>query len=155
MSGKLYVVRWLHDYYYLERAFHGGLPVCPPAPRLTRAFADAVAAEKFRQQLERGAKPPPPAANPFHGFRQRFLEDREFHGLADLTSMPEPIFLDWLREAGLEPPDARPHGRTRERDWAGWWDQHSPRMTDLQRAKVWQALDRLRFYEIVETELED
>jgi len=134
--------------------------------------------------------PPPPEAHPFLNFRADGLYVETSAGrLSDLTSMPEPVFRDWLREAGLEPPgeakivqvhdelsamglEPPDEGESdalsvmgleppveaesgKVRDWPSWWDQHAPRMTDQQRAKVWQALDRLRFYEIVETELED
>jgi hypothetical protein len=39
-------------------------------------------------------------------------------------------------------------------DWAAWWEANAPAMSDDQRARVWQALDKVRFYEVVETELE-
>jgi hypothetical protein len=40
------------------------------------------------------------------------------------------------------------------RDWDAWWEANAPTMTDLQRSRIWQALDLLRFYEIVEVDLE-
>jgi hypothetical protein len=49
---------------------------------------------------------------------------------------------DWLLDAGLEPP----HG---ERiDWRAWYDGAS--LDAAGRAAVWQALDRIRFYRVVE-----
>jgi hypothetical protein len=41
------------------------------------------------------------------------------------------------------------------RDWDGWWQENAPAMTDDQRAQVWKALDKLEFYEIVETGVEE
>lgn len=152
--SRLYLVRWFHDYYYLNSSLRGGAPMVLPVPRSVRAFLDPVAAQEFAFRLTQGAVPWPAVINPFRGLNERWMEDRTITTVADVTSMPEPIFCDWLREAGLEPPAEAAIGRWL-RDWASWWDQHAPRMTDHQRAKVWQALDRLRFYEIVETELED
>lgn len=152
---KLYIVRWLHDYYYRETAFSGGDPDCPTQPRLVKAFIDPIAAETYRSQLERGLRTPPAEANPFLGFRERsegglrFVEGRRFQRLADLTTLPEPILADWLSECYLTPPSLKSG-----RGWADWWDANAPHMTDYQRARVWQALDKLRFFEVIETELE-
>lgn len=151
---KLYIVRWLHDYYYRDTAFKGGAPDCPAQPRLMKAFIDPVAAETYRRQLERGLRTPPPEANPFHGFRESFVEGRRFQRLADLTSLPEPIFADWLLDCYLTPPIRKTGAEKPGRVWADWWDAHAPQMTDYQHSRVWQALDKLRFFEVVETELE-
>ena len=68
--------------------------------------------------------------------------------LADLTPFDADRWHDWLLDAGLEPPITDwPNGR---RDWVNWWTAESPAMTELQRAKVWQGLDRLRFFCVVE-----
>jgi hypothetical protein len=151
---KLYLVRWLHDYYYLDTAFKGGAPVCPAPSRLMKAFTDPLAAENYRQEVERGVRTPPSQANPFHGFRESEVEGQQLRKLADLTSFPEPIFADWLRDADLTPPKLPSSGELPGGDWADWWDANAPHMTDSQRARVWRALDKLRFFEIVETELE-
>jgi hypothetical protein len=151
---KLYLVRWLHDYYYLETPFKGGAPVCPAKSRLMKAFTDPLAAERYRQEVECGIRTPPPQANPFHGFREYFIEGRRLQKLTDLTSFPEPIFADWLMDCNLTPPKLPSSGELPRRDWADWWDANAPRMTDYQRARIWQALDKLRFFEIVETEWE-
>jgi hypothetical protein len=48
-------------------------------------------------------------------------------------------------------------GRQGERDdnvieevWRKWWDRGQKRMSAYQRQKVWEALDRVRFFEVVE-----
>jgi hypothetical protein len=146
---KLYVVRWLHDYFYYE--IDGGNPQCPAAARLVRAFTDPIEAEEYRQALERGRAAPPPEANPFHGLRRGYMDGQRIHCLADLTSLPEGVFLDWLLDGELSPPEPDAAGR---RDWAAWWEASTKTMRDDQRRRVWQALDRIRFFEIVETELE-
>jgi hypothetical protein len=36
--------------------------------------------------------------------------------------------------------------------WKEWWRAHEPQFTDPQRAAVWEVLDRVRFYRVVESE---
>jgi hypothetical protein len=73
---------------------------------------------------------------------------------ADRCSMPEPVFSDFLRDAGIEPPVPK-KGRSRSKppeapDWAAWWDRNAGKMSAAQHDRVWQGLDRLRFYEVSE-----
>jgi hypothetical protein len=51
---------------------------------------------------------------------------------------------DWLLDAGIEPPPAG------DADWRTWYDKAAPDMSAAQRDLVWQALDRVRFYRVVE-----
>jgi hypothetical protein len=97
------------------------------------SFDSADRAESERVRLEDNARR---RLNPF-----RCGED-----LSDLTSFPEAVFLDWVQDAGLTPPEAK----KRKRDWAAWWQTVAPRAGADQRAKVWQALDKLRFYHVAE-----
>jgi hypothetical protein len=91
---------------------------------------EAAQAEAGRLEREERAK-----RNPFgHG---RSIEER--------TSMPEPVFCDWLEDAGIEPP-----GIDEDDDWAKWWKASSPAWTQHQRDKVWEALDLVRFFTVVE-----
>jgi hypothetical protein len=39
-------------------------------------------------------------------------------------------------------------------DWQCWWDDHADELTPEQRRGIWEALDRLHFYEVVPVELE-
>ena len=39
-----------------------------------------------------------------------------------------------------------------ETKWRDWWDVKRAEMTEYQRAQVWEALDKVRFYELVELE---
>jgi hypothetical protein len=39
-----------------------------------------------------------------------------------------------------------------ENKWRDWWDQHREAMSDWQRRQVWEALDKVRFFEVVELE---
>ncbi|HZY87645.1 MAG TPA: hypothetical protein VFE78_22590, partial [Gemmataceae bacterium] len=63
------------------------------------------------------------------------------------TGLDDDRLHDWLRDAGLAPPKPGKKGR----DWAGWWQKAQRRMTALQREKVWEALDKVRFFEVVES----
>lgn len=98
----------------------GGTPV---ASLEDRDRADAEAAEFG--QLARLA-----VAHPF----------RCGAALAELTTLPEPVFLDWLRDGDIEPPD--PDGRL---PWRAWADLDSAGWTAGQFAQVWAGCDRVRF----------
>jgi hypothetical protein len=105
----------------------------PEAGAPVKAFTDANAAEKFRRGLERQARA---GRNPFQHGRE----------LAHLTSLPEGPLRDWLLDAGLTPPKEELNVAV----LSLWWEQHSEGMPELQRDKVWEALDLLRFYTVVD-----
>jgi hypothetical protein len=148
---KAYLVRWAYDPFYWEEHPQGGLPVTPTTHRLVRLFSSPTEAEAYRQRLERGRLPPPPKANPFQPLRAEHPRGPVMVcRLEDLTSMPVEVLTDWLKEAGLGPPAPSAEPRA----WADWYDTEAPRMTDMQRCRVWQALDRLSFYETIEVDLE-
>ena len=67
--------------------------------------------------------------------------------LEELTYLDADRFHDWILDAGLEPP-AQPEPKCA--DWIRWWNEQCPAMTELQRAKMWQALAKVRFYRVVE-----
>jgi hypothetical protein len=56
--------------------------------------------------------------------------------------MPEPIFRDFLRDAGVDPPA--------DADLAKWWHEYAATLPVEQLARVWEGLDRVRFYRIEE-----
>lgn len=62
------------------------------------------------------------------------------------TSMPAPIFRDWLLDAGIDPPKKFDDPAA----WAGWWDRSAKKWSADQRAKVWEALDKVRFHAVTE-----
>src|SRR5436190_19100968 len=63
--------------------------------------------------------------------------------LHERTSFDEGRLRDWMLDAGLTPPDDGA-------GWVKWWQEGQAAMTDLQRDRVWQACDRVRFHEVVE-----
>jgi hypothetical protein len=153
----LYAVRWRVNYY----SYYDGSERTQPGSRYVKAFTSPRAAREYIEALHRGEVAAPAGANPFMSFRHA-ARSRYFYGdppeLGTLTSFPEPVFLDYVRDLGLTPPPLkeikRDYGQPYSlRDWDGWWEEHAPHLTDDQRARLWKALDRLEFYEIVPTEL--
>jgi hypothetical protein len=115
------------------------LPLVSPFPgcgRPIRAFTDPARAAEVRDEMERKARE---GKNPFE-YGRSFKER---------TSMPAQVFRDWLADAGLTPPEVYADGRV---NWRVWWTTNEPGMTAFQRAKVWEALDRVRFYSVVALE---
>jgi hypothetical protein len=98
-------------------------------------FATAEEAHAERQRLEEAAQR---LINPFEGGPAP----------AEQSNLPEPILCDWLRDHGIEPP--APDKRTGARDWAKWWKKAAKKWTPEKRTAAWEALDRMRFFEVVE-----
>jgi hypothetical protein len=73
--------------------------------------------------------------------------------LDDYGSLSPAEFRDRLRAAGVSPPLVSKDGQLRE-DLSAWWEESVADMTAEQRSAVWDALDRVRFYEIVETTID-
>jgi hypothetical protein len=129
---KVYLVqevRWERDWENPEWLYCTD----PEAGAPVKAFTDPNAAEAFRLGLERQARA---GRNPFQ------------HGpeLSHLTSLPAGPLRDWLLDAGLTPPKEELSLAA----LSGWWDRHSQEMTELQRDKVWEALDLLCYYTVVD-----
>jgi hypothetical protein len=70
------------------------------------------------------------------------------HGqyLDECTSFPPPILCDWLLESGLTPPEVAWERHT----WRKWWSVVAESATELQIASIWQAMDQVRFFAVVE-----
>jgi hypothetical protein len=76
--------------------------------------------------------------------------------LDQYTTMDEQAFLGLVRAAGLTPPVySRPAD---EYDiawsWGDWWEEHRKDWDERLVERLWNALDRLSFYEVVEVALE-
>jgi hypothetical protein len=119
-----------------------------------RAFASYERAESYRRRRELRARA---GANPFrHLCRDSepdALPQEELLGLQ--TSFDAGPFGDWLLDAGLTPPRLVEshdyHGfLANAAAWVKWWDLEAPEMTAAQRAKVWEALDKVRFFTTAE-----
>lgn len=93
--------------------------------------ADAAHAELWRRELAARGKINPFACGP---------------PVHSQTTLPEPIFRDWLLDRGVTPPKP---GATR-RQWETWWKAAQKKWSADTRLAVWDGLDRVRFYEVVE-----
>jgi hypothetical protein len=116
---------------YMERE-NVGLPV--------HACARAEDAERRRQELEQEAR--------------RVVCPFLLGAPTEYSTLEAPDLADRFRALGL-----RRLPRTFDwesaADWLRWWDEHAETLTHEQRHGIWEALDRLRFYEVVEIELAD
>ncbi|MGL4550179.1 MAG: hypothetical protein ACRC33_03240 [Gemmataceae bacterium] len=109
----------------------------PKLDRLTRlpgrvrlhTFDDADAADADRAAREADVRG---RVNPF----------RCGTALGALTTFDAGRLRDWLLDADLEPPASMA-----VKDLEAWWDAAS--FTELQRARVWEGLDRVRFHEVI------
>jgi hypothetical protein len=116
------------------RPGNGGWWLAPGAVRLA-SFATRDEAEGDRIRREANARK---RVNPFRCGKP----------LAELTTLPEPIFLDWLADTGLSAP--KPGKKNAPRDWAAWWDATRPQMSAEQHARLWEGLNRLCFFRVDE-----
>ncbi len=97
-------------------------------------FLDREGAEACCAELEREIRA---EANPF----------QYGESLAELTPLDAGRLHDWILDAGLEPLDT---DETEMNCWQIWWEDQVPSMTELQRAKMWEALSWLRFFSVIE-----
>jgi hypothetical protein len=157
-----YVVRRM-----VEREY-GRDDIPHPAEQFVAAFESRAEAEEHARRLDREAGRDglyvlycPDWWTPF---------DR---GFTNATTLPEYAFRDWLMDAGIDPPPPyqpppppelegvskrekqRMQREEEERDhirhWQGWWASvvRAGRLTPEQVARVWEALNRVRFFEVV------
>jgi hypothetical protein len=111
-----------------------GLLLRLPGSTRLQSFPDVQAAELDRAERERKARS---VVNPFtYGGNALHYQ----------TSFDEGRLCDWLLDEGLEPPKPGKSGR----DWQKWWQETHQSMTPLQIDKVWEALDKARFFEVVQ-----
>ena len=104
-----------------------------PGSRPLATFADARDAEAFARARELAA-------------RERLNPFRCGYALADVSSLPAFAFKDFLLDDGVRM--AKPDSRA-ELHWDRWWDRESPRWPPEVRARVWDALDLVRFHSVV------
>src|SRR5260370_36184517 len=113
---------------------------CVPAEdgRFVRAYTERRLAEECRAALDRAAHLRPDI-NPF-----------EFDWEMGLCSRFTPsILYDWLLDAGVTPPeDALEWMQT----WRDWWRLVQADLTELQGERLWQGLDKVHCFEIVEAD---
>lgn len=102
-----------------------------------KSFLSQEKAERHRRELE-WEHVKASNINPF-GYVDAGLEDR--------TSLPMPRFLARLREAGMET------GGDGEAARFDFWEQYE-KLPDQSKRLVWLATDRVRFFELVEHQVD-
>jgi hypothetical protein len=107
--------------------------------RFVRAFTDRTVADDCRTSLERGT-------------HQRLdINPFEFGDeLEECTSLTSPILGDWLLDTGVTPPETADDWSY---TWRHWWEVVSAGFTELQRERVWQGLDKVHCFELLDLEL--
>jgi hypothetical protein len=112
--------------------------------RPVAAYADRAAAVARAEELECQARE---TVNPF-----LFLGTSSEYELRSLTSLSSEEFDARLKK--LFPAVRLPRMMQSEyRDWFGWWAKLADRLTEEQRAAVWELLDRLKFYGMLTAEM--
>jgi hypothetical protein len=130
-SITVYVVQQYHWEYSDEYFYHDD------AGETIQTFRNRRKAEAYRDELEREMQ----RTNGFGPFEMNSL------GFEDQTSLTFAEFQQGVRQLGLEAP-------TSEWDCYEWWHDNAGSFTAEQCYGVWKLMDRARFYEVVETELE-
>lgn len=103
-----------------------------------RVFFDRDAADAFCRDREASARHAVPP------------------GRAVGYELPEPDeFADGVRELGLTPPESEYDDYLYGDEILRWWETVAADATPEQRAGVWELLKDVRFYDVVETTLED
>jgi hypothetical protein len=131
-----------------------------PGETRVAAFADFDSAEADRAKRELAARA---TVNPF----------RCGTNWGERSHMPEAVFRDFIKDAGIEPPtiveppttdeDGKPLSRQARRlkqkeppppetfrSWDSWWDAVGPTLSAERVARVWEGLDRVRFFSVEE-----
>jgi hypothetical protein len=133
-GGKVYLVRRRPDRW----GYHRGM-----AGPVQRAFTERGAAEAYRQECDRQAwldrRP----------VLEALTDPATFQSPFELTSFDPPVFLDWLVDADIRLP---PDDLRATLECVEWWES-CRQLSDLQWLRLFEALDKVRFYEITEVEL--
>ena len=63
-----------------------------------------------------------------------------------LTTLPEPVFCDWLRDESIEPPEPQ----SGSIPWAAWWTTARESLDEGQVSRIWNGLNRVQFHDVIE-----
>jgi hypothetical protein len=70
-----------------------------------------------------------------------------------VSSFPEPVFRDFLYDlTGMTGPEPDDQGRS---NWQRWFDQVKDQLSLEQRERIWEQMDRVELYRVMELPLED
>jgi hypothetical protein len=134
----------------LERSEWAGIPL--------KVFTDRDEAEAHCRKLQR--KERKAVVNPF-------AYGRSFPALDDFTSTPTDEFITWLEQQGVRPPEGQLE-RWRQWEsgpqavggfdqdsfdcWMMWWFNSAKTWDSNLLNRVWDRLDKVRLFEVVEVE---
>lgn len=146
MADFIHAVRW-RDAWHLKPHWMGIWYRSPrPNGGLLRAFRGRRRAERYRLLAERKCRLRAPRINPFW-----LCQDADDF-LSRLTRFDQPVLFDWILDCGLAPPElpATP-------SWSGmvlhvwyrWWGEVVVPADVEARRKLWEAFDRVDFFETV------
>jgi hypothetical protein len=147
---KVYVVQKLH-WRFTDRSDPLVLDPGPPGTPV-KAFVDRDRATAFSRGRNRRKRA---NENPFDYWPEPPDESGSY--LDQYATMGEESFLTLLGSESLKPPAIdpdKPWGGGWEEDWAEWWEEHRRGWDNRLAGRLWDALDRVRFYEVVEVVLE-
>ncbi len=159
-----YVVQKMH-WEYVDRSEPMRESEPAGAGRPVAVFGKREAAEAHRATLEEAARP---GVNPFdHPFQPGGYGTLSFPALEGVTTTPTGEFIDWAAAEGLNPPEgqkrlweenmARPKAYREYfvpasfAAWRQWWEAQV-RGDEARERRVWDRLDRVRFFAVVEVE---
>jgi hypothetical protein len=131
---RVYVVQQI-NWEYNDEYYSPGLP------EPVRAFRDRGRAEAYRQEQEVKARRSALCDNPF-----TYTWSYE---LPDISSLTEEEVLARVRQANWPVPDGPPYA------WSDWYDTMQAMLPESERCRLYDLFDRVRFYEIVEMDLEE
>lgn len=133
-AGKVYLVR--------RRPDRWG-SYCGQAGPVQRAFTERGAAEAYRQECDRRAW------LDRRGVLEVLTDPATLRSPFELTSIDAPVFLDWLQDADIPLP---PDDLRATMECVEWWEGCS-RLNDVQWLRLFEALDKVLFFEVTQVEL--
>jgi hypothetical protein len=133
-AGKVYLVRRRPDRWGYYRGRAG--PV-------QRAFTERGTAEAHRLECDRQAWLDRRAV------LEALTDPASLQSPLELTSFDAPVFLDWLHDADIPLP---PDDLRATLECVEWWEGCG-QLNEVQWLRLFEALDKVRYYEITEVEL--
>jgi hypothetical protein len=146
VADFIHAVRW-RDAWHNKPQWLGVWYRSPrPNGGLLRAFSCPHRAERYRLWAEGKRRLAAPKINPF------WLCSSADYTVALLTRFDQPVLFDWILDCGLTPPELPENptwGGSLLGTWFRWWGQTVVPADSEARRKLWEAFDRVDFYEVV------
>lgn len=135
--SKLYVIHVVGEDRYSEYEDLNGTAIC--------AFTDRKAADSFCKSNWREH-----CADlcPFD-----YVDEEE--KLDAATSFEPEVLHDWFLDHGVKPPSLKDIKKWDNWEWAEWWQRHVSKKPLELRQKLWEAFDKVEFFNVVEIELQN